>query len=235
MINLIRNKKDQLRTLAGFLLLLLIAFFNVLQCNQKESDNNQSLLALTGTTQAVNILKTHGTTFRECDASGNPKSDTNQSTTSNGHSAIVLKGDAQMAGGGLLVYVREMDVNNTVTNVTVPVVIENEVPRFITVSGKRYMAYLEFFIDGINNTEIDGMGLTVPFTAADINTINFYVTSQKTGLYVNGNSHESNIIYYPAGNNTKGNNPQERATWRRDNYLLYGGDGFVLEYVYKNN
>ncbi|MBW0433571.1 hypothetical protein [Leptospira yasudae] len=233
MIRLIRKKNDQLRTLTGFLSLLLIALFSLLQCNHKESDNNQSLLALTGTTQAVNILKTHGTTFRECDATGNPKSTTNETETSNGHTAIILKGDAQMAGGGLLVYVREMDANNTATNTVVPVVIENEVPRFITVSGKRYMAYLEFFIDGINNTEIDGLGLVVPFTAADINTVNFYVTAQKIGLFVNGNSHESNILYYPVGSNTMGNNPQERAAWRRNNYLLYGGDGFVLEYVYK--
>ncbi|MCG6166644.1 hypothetical protein [Leptospira sanjuanensis] len=233
MFLLIRKNRVQLRTLA-VLLALLTAFFSAIQCNQsKDSQNNSSLLALAGSSQIANVLNTRGTTIRECNTSGDPKSTTNQTETTSGHTAIVLQGDDQMAGGGLLFHVREMDADGIISNKFIPVVIENQVPRFLTVSGKRYSASIEFFIDGINNTEIDGISLQVPFTATDINNISFYVTSNKIGLFVNGNSHESNITYYPVGSNTMGNNPQERADWRRNNYLLYGGDGLVLEYVYK--
>ncbi len=232
MIHSIKRKNKQFRKLSG-LILLFITLSSATQCNQKkESEKNSSLLALTGgaVVQIEKALNPKGTTFRESDAAGNLKSENNQTEPSDGHTAIILKGDAQMAGGGLLVYIREMD-----SGITVPVVIENNVPRFATVGGKRYMANLDFYIDGINNTEIDGQMLNVPFTATEIDKVSFYVTSQKVGLYVNGNSHESNMVYDPAGNNARGNNAQERAAWRRENYLLTGGDGFVLEYVYKNN
>ncbi|WP_246846729.1 hypothetical protein [Leptospira barantonii] len=212
----------------------MIVLFSMIQCNQKEdSKDNSALLALAGT--GANILSQRGTTFRESDVKGNVLSENNQTQSSNGHSAIVLKGDAQMAGGGLLVYIKELDGNKNVSNKVIPVVIENGVPRFVTEGGKEYMAYLEFFIDGVNNTEIDGCMLAVPFIATGIDKIEFYVTSQKVGLFVNKNSRESNIFYFASGANGKGNSPQERADWRKANYLEYGGDGFVVDYVYKNN
>ncbi|RHX91767.1 hypothetical protein [Leptospira stimsonii] len=209
---------------------VIFLFLSVIQCSRSENTVPPVLSALL--LQNVSIssqVNAHSfTTVREMDENGvalpcvpnstNPKS-------------LTLKGDEWMAGGGILVYIK-----NEETSENVPLLfVEDNLPKFQTVIGKRYLAYLEFFIDGFNNTEIDGQALIVEFVAKEKDEISFYVTSQNAGLFVNGKAHESNLHYAPVGQNTLWNTPEERAQARRNNYNLYGGDNSVLEYVFDLN
>ncbi|PKA03505.1 hypothetical protein CH375_16590 [Leptospira ellisii] len=210
-------------------------FFLLVQCNpDKKQDSQAEFLALLGTSAGAvkvqnDLNRNGGLTTRETDPGKTPANPTNETNSSDGHTAIRLIGDGTMVGGGLLVYVREQ--SGFVGDIA-PVSISGGVPTFHTVPGKEYFAYLEFFIDGLNDTEIDGQALIVPFTATETDKIDFYVTGTGAGLFVNEASHVSNLYYAPVGNNTAMNNPGERAAQRRSNYLLYGGDGFVVEYLY---
>ncbi|RHX85237.1 hypothetical protein [Leptospira stimsonii] len=96
-----------------------------------------------------------------------------------------------MAGGGILVYIKNEETSENVSLLFV----EDNLPKFQTVIGKRYPAYLGFFIDGFNHTEIDGQALIVEFVAKEKDEFSFYVTSQNAGLFVNGKAHESNLQY----------------------------------------
>ncbi|XDD50615.1 hypothetical protein AB3N59_02070 [Leptospira sp. WS92.C1] len=64
--------------------------------------------------------------------------------------------------------------------------------------------------------------------------MSFYISTEAVGLFVNGNAWESNIHFEPVGENAMGNTPEDREQWRRNNYNLYGGDGFVVEYLFQN-
>ncbi|TGK32645.1 hypothetical protein EHQ12_11920 [Leptospira gomenensis] len=207
----------------------------LIQCNtEKNETSTTEFLALLGTSTSVvkvqnDLNRNGGLTTRETDAGKTPTNPTNETNSSDGHTAIRLIGDGTMVGGGLLVYVREQ---SGFAGDIAPVTITEGVPTFRTVPGKEYFAYLEFFIDGANDTEIDGAALIVPFTATETDKIDFYVTGTGAGLFVNDASHVSNLFYDPVGQNGMGNNPEERAAWRRSNFLLYGGEGFVVEYLY---
>ncbi|MBM9500079.1 hypothetical protein JWG44_07430 [Leptospira sp. 201903071] len=208
--------------------IFLILSVVTIHCSQSEKADLTILPALLPQIVSISPSAADGrsfTTVREIDENGvtlpcapnstNPKS-------------LTLKGDEWMAGGGILVYIRDKE-----TSETVPLLfVEDNLPKFQTEIGKRYLAYLEFFIDGFNNTEIDGQALIVEFIAKEKDEFNFYVTSQNAGLFVNGKAHESNIHYSPVGQNTLWHTPVERAQARRNNYNLYGGDNSVLEYLF---
>ncbi|MBM9578976.1 hypothetical protein JWG45_17660 [Leptospira sp. 201903070] len=210
-------------------IIFLIFSLITIDCSQSEDHSPPILPALLPVVSEASISsvaesKTFAT-FREIDATQNPlpclPSPSNPKS-------LQLKGDQWMAGGGITVYIRDH-----LTGEGVPLLfVENHLPVFQTVKGRKYLAYLLFFIDGFNDTEIDGQMLVVEFVAKEKDEFNFYVTSQNTGLYVNGKSHESNVQYEPVGQNVLWHTPAERAQARRDNYNLNGGDDYVVEYLF---
>lgn len=205
-------------------------FLSVIQCSRSENTVPPVLspILLQNLSISSKADSRSFTTVREIDENGVALPCIPNSTNSK---SLTLKGDVWMDGGGILVYIKDEE-----TSENIPLLfVEDNLPKFQTVIGKSYLAYLEFFIDGFNNTEIDGQGLIVEFVAKEKDEFNFYVTSQNAGLFVNGKAHESNLHYAPVGQNTLWNTPEERAQARRNNYDLYGGDNSVLEYLFDLN
>jgi len=144
--------------------------------------------------------------------------------------------DDIIVGGGVIVYVRDMDgpyvqvSENGWTAQPIPVTLdfENNQAIFHTNPGHEHMIYMEFFLDGLNNTGLDGAFLSVTFTATESDEIAFYVNSGHVGLFANGIAHESNIIWYPDNNYGGGStNPENRVEWRERNFSEYNGVGFL--------
>ncbi|TGM72895.1 hypothetical protein EHR01_16860 [Leptospira mtsangambouensis] len=215
---------------------------SVFQCNPKETNNSNifdSLLTSVSLMQSQNSLNSTGlVSTREINTGLSPINLSNDTIPSDGHNSIRLIGDGSIEGGGLLVFVRErlIEGETLVVNGQVPkapVSIENGIPKFHAISGKKYEAILDFYIDGANNTEIDGTSIFLPFTATGNDQIEFYVSGTGgVGLFANGRSVVTDIFFAPVGQNLGWNNPQERELARKSNYALYGGSAYVVEYLY---
>jgi len=136
---------------------------------------------------------------------------------------LMIPGDDKLIGGGVLLYVRDRTTSKVIP---VDYNSDNNRPVFHTVRGNSYMAYLELFLDGANNTGEVGGFLSVEFTATGSDDISFYVNSKNIGLFVNGIARESNIIW-----RSNSGTPESRRGHRRRNYLEYGGNGYVLQFL----
>ncbi len=142
----------------------------------------------------------------------------------------------QAVGGGILFYVRDAD-----TQASVPVAYQDGQASFTTEVGKSYIAYVELFLDGANGTEIDGVAVDEPFVSTGNDTISFYVTGESCTLYINGESFGGTYLWtpedptlpYDAGSyNAVGKNSEGRSAFRKRNFELYGGYGFVAEFLH---
>ncbi|TGL12282.1 hypothetical protein [Leptospira meyeri] len=211
---------------------------SLFQCNPEESNNSnifESLLTSISMIQSQNTLNSTGlVSAREINIGLSPINLSNDTITSDGHKSIRLIGDGSIEGGGLLVFVREQFVDGQPQiQAKASVSIENGIPKFQTITGKKYEFILDFYIDGANNTEIDGTSLFLPFTATGNDQINFFVSGTGgVGLFVNGSSVVTNLFFTPVGNNLGWNNPQERELARKTNFVLHGGADYVVEYLY---
>ncbi|TGM52225.1 hypothetical protein [Leptospira vanthielii] len=191
--------------------------------------------------QSQNTLNSTGlVSTREINIGRSPINLSNDTITSDGHNSIRLIGDGSIEGGGLLVLVREKMIEEEIDLAVgqpqipkAPVSIENGIPKFHTIPGKKYEAILDFYIDGANNTEIDGQFIYFPFTATGNDQIEFFVSGiGGVGLFVNERSLITNVSFRPVGQNLGWNNPQEREFARKSNYARYGGNDYVVEYLY---
>lgn len=140
---------------------------SLFQCNPEHSNNAkifESLLTSISLIQSQNTLNRTGlVSAREINIGLSPINLSNDTITSDGHNSIRLIGDGFIEGGGLLVLVREKMIEEEIDLAVgqpqipkAPVSIENGIPKFHTIPGKKYEAILDFYIDGANNTEIDG-------------------------------------------------------------------------------
>ncbi|TGL49719.1 hypothetical protein EHQ55_08920 [Leptospira meyeri] len=217
---------------------------SVFQCNPEQSHNSnilESLLTSISLIQSQNTLNRTGlVSAREINIGLSPINLSNDTITSDGHNSIRLIGDGFIEGGGLLVFVREKMIEEEIDLAVgqpqipkAPVSIENGIPKFHTIPGKKYEAILDFYIDGANNTEIDGQFIYFPFTATGYDQIEFFVSGTGgVGLFVNERSLITNVYFTPVGNNLGWNNPQEREFARKSNYARYGANDYVVEYLY---
>ncbi|TGK85828.1 hypothetical protein EHQ23_14505 [Leptospira bourretii] len=218
---------------------------SVFQCNPEQSNNSNifdSLLTSVSLMQSQNSLNNTGlVSTREINIGLSPINLSNDTIPSDGHNSIRLIGDGSIVGGGLLVYVREKMIEEEI-DLSVgqpqipkaPLSLENGIPKFHTIPGKKYEAILDFYVDGVNNTEIDGIFVYLPFTATGNDQIEFFVSgTEGVGMFVNGRSIVKNVSFFtPVGNNLGLDNPQEREFARKSNYARYGGNNYVVEYLY---
>jgi len=154
--------------------------------------------------------------------------------------SLTIPGDDIMVGGGVIVFVTDMDVPTIQVNETesihqpVPVTLNYEKNQaiFHTVSGHKNVVYLEFYLDGVNDTGLNNAILTSRFTATEADEISFYVNSDFVGLFANGVAHETNVIWYTNNDSDTGStNPEERVIERENVYNLNGGYDYVARFL----
>ena len=128
-----------------------------------------------------------------------------------------------MIGGSVLVFV---DIyNNSIEKA--PMELVDNVATFHTEEGREYRASVMFELIGTNGTFLRGQVLNVIFTAQESDEISFYVTSAGAGLFVNGQKHESNLIFVEMPTLSIEREEQLRA----QSYADAGGEGYVAEFL----
>ncbi len=148
--------------------------------------------------------------------------------------AEITNAPASATGGGIIFYVRDVE-----TQQQVAVTYSGNVASFATQVGKNYTAYVELYLDGADGTEIDCQAVSQDFVSTGNDVFEFALSDQGCDLTVNGvDMHaiynwwpENPTLPYAGSYNTICQNSEARSAQRKRNFELYGGYGYVAEFL----